>query len=1160
MNSNRGLLSLIVLLAVGVPVGTLIAGSGTQAKAVPSKERKREGAELGSKTKPLKGAQHESDVAAPPAVAVPPSKDDQAAQAALDGVILQGRHTAASPRFIFATLPDPIESPSARSFDESLAAVRSAFESLGFSKFESWDPWFPTDGKEVEGQPWRKYPGVVLFQNGNGEQWAVFLIGETPTRGVHNDALLWALDYWARTDSPDGEGGIIRILGPSNSGGSRSLANTAKKWIEDNRPGGVQLVRIVTGSATGTNNAEVFQSLERELSRDGGDPSSPEPRCKSAPPGIFFEATVNDDDSLQAFVADYLRDQLRIKPGETAILTESSSAYGQGFADGNGPGGEGRPLVLRYPPYINSVRREDGNQTPGTSPANGTLDGDGDDDRRADLFSPHAALSRTMADLSLARVIRAISEEHTRAVEIVALDPEDAAFLATKVREAFPAVVVVVLSSDELYLRPKYSLDGLLIASTYPLSLRSQRTAFAFTGIDARLSFPSEQAEGVFNATLVLMDQEDRLLDYGPPLRVQQDGPKPALWMSVVSNHELWPVEVRTREDVAHNPHLDLPCSHVHPGKLTPKVSATPLEAWRPSWAIGFDAFALGFAFLSFACAGYYVRARWLTPEPPPETAPLIVRIIGRRRDNETLRGLSVSLFLLVLSTLWSFVAIVDWGGGRRPPQSLAWFGLSDLVRPVTIVTLAIVVSLCCDALIVWASPLVRQLGARLGARVPERRRIVEPTPDAGDGQRSARTKASPWRQQLRKKWPRILLSVGVGLVIVGLNWVFVRHWIQKCGFGGELVDRAVDARCQRFILFFDRARFLGSGVSLLLTTIVLAVGYVVWYAAHLYKVWLTHSFEELRHRDMFPGKGDTARSALVCELGEAFTAFESVNPSVSLWIVMTVVFGIAFQRASAVPCFEKWQYRDLTALFFAVFLTLLVFGAGRSFELWGRLRQLLRHAATTRILGDCEKAPAELLGYLAWPWDPQVAQAWRAAGRDLSPAAGTAFAKIIGLDGTVSSDEWKSYLAPAGDVAKQEDDGQGRTLLRTLYLWSSITYLRMHLLGFLRATSVGLLVSLIVVSMYPFRGERLLLGMVIVLGTLTALTVTVIFLQLGKDYVVVRLGGKAKEASWDPEFIRGIILHAVLPLLGLLAVRFPGIGQTLGTVLSSLSGMAGKE
>ncbi len=1160
MNSNRGFLSLIVLLAVGVPVGTLIAGSGTQTKPVPSKDRKSEGAEHGSKTKPLKAAQNES------VKAVPPSKDDQEALAALDGVIHRGKDTAASPRFIFATFPDPIESPSARSFDEYLAAVRSALESLGFSKFESWDPWFPTDGKAVEGQPWRKYPGVVLFQNGYGDQWAVFLIGETPTRGIHNEALLRALGYWALTDSPDREKGIIRILGPSNSGGSRSLANTAKKWIEDHRLAGVQQLRIVTGSATGTNNAEVFLSLERELSGDGDDLLSLEPVCRSAPPSIFFEATVNDDDSLQAFVADYLRDQLRIKQGETAILTESSSAYGQGFAGGNGFGGEGRPLVLRYPPYINSVRREYGKQTPGTGTANATLDSEGDDDSSADLFSPHAALSRTMADLSLARVIRAISEEHIRAVEIVALDPEDAAFLATKVREAFPAVVVVVLSSDALYLRPKYSLDGLLVASTYPLSLRSQRTAFAFTGLDARLSFPSEQAEGVFNATLVLTDN-DKLLDYGPPLRVQQDGPKPALWMSVVSNHEIWPVEVRTREDVASK--RQLASSHVHPGKLTPELSATPLEAWRPSWAIGFDGFTLGFALLSFVCAGYYVRARWLTPEPPPETAPLIVRIVGRRRENETLRGLSVSLFLFVLSTLWSFVAIVDWGGGRRPSQSLAWFGLSDLVWPVTIVTLAVVLSLCCDALIVWAWPLLGQLGARVGARVAGSRRSSAPAADAGHEQRSrggegavrgGGTKTSPWRQQLRKKWPRILLSVGAGLVIVGLNWLFVRHWIEKCGFGGELVDRAVDARCQRFILFFDRARFFGSGVSLLLTTIVLAVGYVVWYAAHLYKVWLTHSFEALRHQDMFPGEEDTARCAVGSELRKAFTDFESVNPSVNLWLVMSVVFGLAFQRASAVPCFEKWQYRDLTALFFAVFLTLLVFGAGRSFELWGRLRQLLRHTATTRVLGDCEKAPAELLGYLAWPWDPQVAQAWRAAGRDLSPAAGTAFASIIGLDGTVNSDEWNGYLAPAGDVASQEDDGQGRTLLRTLYLWSSITYLRMHLLGFLRATSVGLLISLIVVSMYPFRGERLLLGMVIVLGTLTALTVTVIFLQLGKDYVVVRLGGKAKEASWDPEFIRGIILHAVLPLLGLLAVRFPGIGQTLGTVLGSLSGIAGKE
>jgi len=75
---------------------------------------------------------------------------------------------------------------------------------------------------------------------------------------------------------------------------------------------------------------------------------------------------------------------------------------------------------------------------------------------------------------------------------------------------------------------------------------------------------------------------------------------------------------------------------------------------------------------------------------------------------------------------------------------------------------------------------------------------------------------------------------------------------------------------------------------------------------------------------------------------------------------------------------------------------------------------------------------------------------------------------------------------------------------------------------------------------------------------------VSLIFLRLRNDYVLARLGGttdkgKKEGGGWDPTFIRGVVLHAVLPLLGILALRFPEVGGFLSSLSGPLGGLLGK-
>ena len=123
---------------------------------------------------------------------------------------------------LVAILPDPIASHLDWAFDSSLEALRRAFERSGFVADRFWLPWMVHgDSARNRGQKLialaEQRPGVMLFRRADPTKTdlrVVYIVGETPTSGVHKEALRRALDERRRLlgDAPlavDSTGKVI---------------------------------------------------------------------------------------------------------------------------------------------------------------------------------------------------------------------------------------------------------------------------------------------------------------------------------------------------------------------------------------------------------------------------------------------------------------------------------------------------------------------------------------------------------------------------------------------------------------------------------------------------------------------------------------------------------------------------------------------------------------------------------------------------------------------------------------------------------------------------------------------------------------------------------------------------------------------------------------
>ena len=513
----------------------------------------------------------------------------EATQAAASGRPWEADYTI---DLLIATVPDPVSSRLPHFFDSFAESMESAAEASGYTLDRFALPWLNKEREAGDNVPrWRQtlyetVPGLILFRDPQDRKLLlIFLVGETPTTGIHKRAMFSALEQMAQfypwdpkhAELPQGfprvapdvssvgaapptlpgqaPGATFRVMGPSFSGSAVSLRFVLDRWSESRSNASQVRFQIISGTATAIDAGWLSQAAQGHAT---------------------FQATVPPDDETLRAVACYIG---QLGYTKIAILTESNTAYGQNATNqasaGNGTNnqnqgscGNGRSvpdiLSLPFPLDISRLRVAVNSVTPPpapTGPESGStnplprhLAQQGVEPR--EVIPSYSALSVQSAELTLSNLLSTIAREQFGYVGIVATDVRDATFLAREVREHCPATVLFTLNSDLLYAYPDVNsaTRGMIIVTPYPLFNLEQLWTYAYGGDKTRLQFANQAAEGVYNATLALLHQDERLVDYGTPLaaRVNNQGAKqhkPSLWVTAIGSGEALPVRLMAWKD-----------------------------------------------------------------------------------------------------------------------------------------------------------------------------------------------------------------------------------------------------------------------------------------------------------------------------------------------------------------------------------------------------------------------------------------------------------------------------------------------------------------------------------------------------------------------------------------------------------------------------------
>ncbi|HET6554488.1 MAG TPA: hypothetical protein VFG49_13260 [Dyella sp.] len=437
-------------------------------------------------------------------------------------------------------LPDPLETRLGRAFDVELSAVISAFQANGYALDGFALAWAPRDPDKDGGypaiqDPAREWPGVLLFRRDNwrnchatsGAQafcgstyYALFVVGETPTSGVHPDAFRVAArcamlvdgmrstasttadiasvdchDEETRTSEAANPGapddmdarlaGIgcdrqLDIIGPSFSGSMESMAaalgNVAKAAATSPciGSGPKQLrIRLVSPSASVSNNEEI--KYHDYLA------AADSPTFKVA--FLYRPLAYSVSDQMDTVMA-YLEPRLGAD-GTVVVLSEESS-FGEGARDDltsnrlgeqnaictrRNEAAQGEPhcwghlVSVQFPPNIAAIRAEHVKLKQGEDAQRKQflperlleLDLTGVDKGTDQPPTYQPSLSSRSDELMLYQTFDALKKYvRPAAVIVIATDVRDRLFLLSEIRDLLPGSLPIVLEQDNLLAHPDY--------------------------------------------------------------------------------------------------------------------------------------------------------------------------------------------------------------------------------------------------------------------------------------------------------------------------------------------------------------------------------------------------------------------------------------------------------------------------------------------------------------------------------------------------------------------------------------------------------------------------------------------------------------------------------------------------------------------------------
>ena len=452
---------------------------------------------------------------------------------------------------LFAILP---ESHNSNSHEVELDSIVNAIQDAGYVQDRYWLPWQDVrhsggdhdsiDSGQYSDPCSHESPGVVLFRSIKGtELLFLYIITETPTYGIDKDSFYAAVDESIQL--LNNTGSKLRIVGPTYSGSATSL----KIAIEAETLKHPDLsFKIISGSATS-------DSVDGTLNQNSLN--------------IEFHRTVIPDVVANNRFYRYLSEQLGASCREIAILTESTTRYGQSIISSE-PTTCPR-LVLGFPMNIAGIRQEWSKHPPASRENKFTTQSQVDQLEKAqdstalrDVLPQISEPSIRRKNLALRQILNTISTERIRYAGLFSTNTQDKIFLAEQIRKYCPDVVLFTSEADILFTQPEYRniLNGMFVVSTYPLYNRNQIWSFPGKGKNGRMQFVTNASQGIYNATTILLGRPFDLIEYSPPspidgtpwrinnLETDVHSFLPPIWISAIGNSAIVPLAAFSDYDI----------------------------------------------------------------------------------------------------------------------------------------------------------------------------------------------------------------------------------------------------------------------------------------------------------------------------------------------------------------------------------------------------------------------------------------------------------------------------------------------------------------------------------------------------------------------------------------------------------------------------------
>lgn len=496
---------------------------------------------------------------------------------------LEGAFDVSSISTVIATVPDPVDSGLVYSFETMLQALRRGIEdapasAIGGSgswleahhRARSFLPWDDRDGDAAQQRDSEQcrisLPGLMLFRGDTPEKpslVAMLLVGESPTAGLRQAAMLNALDiqqiFGGQEQLP-----TIRIVGPSFSGSAQSMNTALHNWARRAENRNLQIeYQVVSGSATGS---KVPVWLGRAHAPVNGALAVDHALTPNS--RISYEATTLPEKSLECAYFHFLNRQLDVEPetfsaqGETAkslegvvTLSESGTEFGtttDTSAITDCP--FQAAAKLHFPFHVSALRdaydeldHKDARTKQDTPIARAlSLDASLRETRfPLDVEANPSPKTRTADDIELGNVLDYVSTRHIRHVAIHATEIGDAIFLARRVRDIAPDVRLAFFGSDTLLLHPEFrrELLGSLVITPYPfLGSHDFDDEGRNNDIDG---FENSDVQGVYNAVLAERGVDRNLLSN---YAVGSTSPLP-VWISTLGRGVFVPTKMAPSAD-----------------------------------------------------------------------------------------------------------------------------------------------------------------------------------------------------------------------------------------------------------------------------------------------------------------------------------------------------------------------------------------------------------------------------------------------------------------------------------------------------------------------------------------------------------------------------------------------------------------------------------